>query len=228
MSPREITFNREAVLAAAVSIVREEGWEHLTARMIAERLKASVAPVYSVFGSMEALEREVLEEARRLLNEKMAVRYTDGAFLNIGVGMVVFARDEANLFGSLFHTRHNHSDIVDAIFASILSSMKADPFLRLLSDASLERLLHNIGMYTLGLAAAIVYGRREDSSTENVIRQLKNAGNMMIHGEVTGTADAESPDNEAVWERLLKEKNIVLPEPASSESVIKGKIKEKP
>lgn len=227
MSPREITFDREAVLKAAVSIVREEGWERLTARMVAKRLKASVAPVYSAFGSMEALEREVLEEARRLLNEKMAVRYTDGAFLNIGVGMVVFAREEAQLFGSLFHTRHNHPDIVDAIFASILARMKADPLLRLLSDSSLERLLHNIGMFTLGLAASIVYGRREDSSTENIIRQLNNAGNMMIHGEVAGIANAESPENQAVWERLLKEKNIVLPEAASPESVIKNKVKEK-
>jgi len=228
MSPRETTFSRETVLGAAIAIIRKEGWEHLTARKVAVRLKSSVAPVYSVFGSMEVLEREVLQQARRLLNETMAVRYTEGAFLNIGVGMVVFARDEANLFGSLFHTRHNHPDIVDGIFASILASMKADPFLRLLSDASLERLLHNIGMYTLGLAASIVYGRRQDPSSENIIRQLKNAGNMMIYGEVSGIADVESPENERVWTRLLKEKNIVLPEPPGPESVIKGKIKEKP
>ena len=213
MSPREITFNRETVLNAATSIVRKEGWEHLTARMIARRLKASVAPVYSAFGSMEALEREVLQEARRLLDEKMAVRYTDGAFLNIGVGMVVFARDEAQLFTSLFHTRHNHPDIVDGIFASILACMKADPFLRLLPDASLERLLHNLGLYTLGLAATIVYGRREDASTANIIRQLNNAGNMMIHGEVSGMDDCDSPENEKEWRRILAEKNIVLPQP---------------
>jgi hypothetical protein len=105
--------------------------------------------------------------------------------------MVVFARDEPNLFGSLFHTRHNHPDIVDSIFASILANMKADPFLRLLPDASLGRLLHNLGMFTLGLAASIVYGRREDPSAANIIRQLYNAGNMMIYAEVAGIADAD-------------------------------------
>jgi AcrR family transcriptional regulator len=228
MSPRETTFNRETVLKAAIKLVREYGWEALTARGIAKRLKASVAPVYSAFGSMETLEREVLQEARRLLNEKMAVQYTEGAFLNIGVGMVVFARDEAYLFSSLFHTRHNYPEIVDGIFGSILASMKADPFLRLLSDASLERLLHNLGMYTLGLAAAIVYGRKEDPSTENIIRQLNNAGNMMIHGEVTGIADADSPENQEMWTRLLKEKNIVLPAPEEPGSVLQSKIKVKP
>jgi AcrR family transcriptional regulator len=227
VSPRETTFKRGAILEAGLALVRERGWEALTARGIAERLKASVAPVYSAFGSMRALEREILQEARRLLDEKMAVRYTDGAFLNIGVGMVVFARDESQLFGSLFHTRHNHPDIVDAILSSILASMKADPFLRLLSDASLERLLHNLELYTLGLAAAIVYGRREDSSTENIVRLLMNAGNILIFGEVTGMADAESPENTVLWERVLREKHIVLPEPPSPESVIQFKTKER-
>jgi AcrR family transcriptional regulator len=226
MSPRETTFSRKTVLDAAISLVREEGWEALTARGIAARLESSVAPVYSAFGSMESVEREVLEEARRLLHDKMAVRYTEGDFLNIGVGMVVFARDESNLFISLFHTRHNHPDIVDGIFGSILASMKADPLLRLLSDASLVRLLRNLKMYTLGLAAAIVYDRREDPSTENIIRSLNNAGNMMIHGELTGLADAESPETEEIWARLLREKNIVLPEPRGPEDLRKNPNKE--
>jgi AcrR family transcriptional regulator len=213
MSPRETSFTREAVLAAAIGLVREEGWQSLTARAVAKRLGASVAPVYSTFGSMEALEREILEEARRRLEQAMAASYTPKAFLNIGVGMVVFAREEAHLFSALFHTRHSHSDIVDAIFASILESMKSDAMLRLLPDASLERLLHNLGMYTLGLAASIVYGRREDPSTGNIVRQLRNAGNMMIHGEVSGLAEAESPESDQEWQRIFEEKHIRLSGP---------------
>ncbi len=216
MSPRETSFTKEAVLQAAVALVRGAGWQAVTARAIANQLGASVAPLYSTFGSMEALEREILQEARRLLDKTMAVSYTPEAFLNIGVGMVVFARDEAHLFSALFHTRHSHSDIVDAIFASIFECMKADPMLRLLADASLERLLHNLAMYTLGLATSIVYGRREDPSTGNIVRQLRNAGNMMIHGEVSGLAEADSRASELEWERLLAEKHITLPEPSAA------------
>jgi AcrR family transcriptional regulator len=213
MSPRETTFDKATVLAAALELVREKGWKSLTARAVADRLKASVAPVYSTFGSMETLEREILEEARRRLHGKTMFAYSDNAFLNIGVGMVVFAREEAHLFSALFHTRHNHPDIVDGVFASILERMKADPMLKLLPDRSLERLLHTLGMYTLGLAASIVYGRKEDSSTETIVRLLMNAGNMMIFGEVSGIADCESPENEREWTRILKEKNIALPGP---------------
>jgi AcrR family transcriptional regulator len=211
MSARETIFDKGVVLAAAVEIVRGKGWQSLTARAIAHRLRSSVAPVYSTFGSMAALEREILEEARRRLHESTTFAYTEGAFLNIGVGMVVFAREESHLFTALFHSRHNHPDIVDGVLASILERMKADPMLKILPDPSLERLLHYLGTYTLGLAASIVYGRREESSTENIISRLKSAGNMMIFGEISGIADCESVENDREWTRILEEKNIVLP-----------------
>ena len=216
MSPRETTFDQATVLDAAVELVREKGWERLTARAVADRLEASVAPVYSTFGSMEALERAILEEARRRLHASTMVPYTPGAFLNIGVGMVVFAREEGHLFTALFHTRHHHADIVDGVFASILERMKADPVLRQLPGPSLDRLLHYLGMYTLGLAASIVYGRKIDAATENIIALMSNAGNMMIFGEVSGLAEMGSPEHEREWARILKDKNIILPEKESS------------
>jgi AcrR family transcriptional regulator len=211
MSPKETTFDKATVLAAAVDLVREKGWERLTARAVADRLNASVAPVYSTFGSMEALERAILEEARRRLHESTMVSYTPGAFLNIGVGIVVFAREERHLFTALFHTRHNHPDIVERIFASILERMRADPMLRQLPDRSLERLLHYLGMYTLGLAAAVVYGRKVDPSTENIIALMSNAGNMTIFGEVSGLAEVGSEEHEREWARVLAERKIILP-----------------
>jgi AcrR family transcriptional regulator len=212
MSPRELAFDKATVLTAAVGLVREKSWKSLTARAVAERLGSSVAPVYSTFGSMEALEREVLEEARRRLDARTAFPYTEKSFLNIGVGIVVFAREESHLFTALFYTRHDHPEVVDKVSASILERMKSDRMLRFLPDASLKRLLHYLGTYTFGLAASIVYGQTEDPSTENIIRLLMNAGNMMIFGEVSGLADCESPDNEREWERILKKKNIVLKE----------------
>jgi AcrR family transcriptional regulator len=213
MAPRKTTFDKRAVLETAVALVRDKGWESLTARVIADGLGASVAPVYSTFGSMDSLQREILLEAARLLHERTTVAYTEGAFLNIGVGIVVFARDEANLFRALFHVRHRHTDINEAIFTSILKRMKADPLLRQLSNRSLERLLDYLGTYTIGLAGAAAQGRLEDGSTEAVIRYLRDVGNMMILGEVMGTADSGSPESRSVWDGLLAEKKLVLPAP---------------
>jgi AcrR family transcriptional regulator len=216
MSPRETTFTRETVLQAGVAVVREAGWTGLTARKIARRLKASVAPVYSAFGSMPELERAILREARCRLSDRTIQSYSEVPFLNIGVGIVTFARDEAHLFSALFHTRHSYSDILKEFDASILDRMKQDPMLRLLPDESLRRLLDNIWMYTLGLATSIVYGQAEDVSTEHIIRSLRNAGNMMIFAEVAGIADCEAPENDRQWTRILKEKKIRLPQPEAA------------
>jgi AcrR family transcriptional regulator len=212
MAPKETTFTRDTVLQAALDVVRRRGWDALTARGVAERLGASVAPVYSAFGSMETLLRETLKEIRRLLQEYSSRAYSEIPFLNIGAGIVSFARDEPMLYQALFQIRHGFQDIVGDVNASILSWMKADAQLGLLSDASRERLYDNIGFYTMGLAAAVAAGRVADVSAETIVRLLKNMGNIVMFAEVSGIADSDSPENEREWLRLMKEKNIPLPE----------------
>jgi len=212
MTPKETTFTRDTVLQAALDVVRRRGWDGLTARGVAERLGASVAPVYSAFGSMETLLRETLKEIRRLLQEYTSQGYSESPFLNIGAGIVSFARDEPMLYQALFQIRHGFQDVVEGVNASILSWMKADAQLGLLSDASRERLYDNIGFYTMGLAAAVAAGRVADVSVDTIVRLLKNMGNIVMFAEVSGIADFDSPENEREWLRIMKEKNIPLPE----------------
>lgn len=214
MPPKRVSFPREAVLDAALALVRERGFDALTARAVAERLGASVAPVYSAFGSMDALGREVLREARRRLDAHTREAYTDVPFLNIGVGIVVFAREEPALFRALFLTRHHFRDVLASFDASVLERMKADAMLRLLPDRSLRRLLDNVWLFTLGLAAAVIVGGRP-ASTASIVRALRDAGNMMMHAEVVGTADAESPESGAAWAGAIAGRKIVLPEEAA-------------
>ena len=218
MSPKRTTFTREIVLRAALDVVRRRGFEGLTARSLAERLGTSVAPVYSALGSMENVQREALKEIHRLLQEYTSRDYSEIPFLNIGAGIISFARDEPLLFQALFQVRHGFQDIVEGINASILSWMKSDTHLGLLSEASRERLYDNIGFYTMGLAAAVAAGRVPDVSADNIVRLLKNMGNVVMFAEVSGIADCDSPENEREWVRIIKEKNIVLPDsrPASA------------
>ena len=217
MTPKKTIFDRGAVLQAALDIIRRHGWDALTARAVAGRLGASVAPVYSAFGSMESLSREALMEIRRLLEEYTARSYSELPFLNIGAGIVSFARDEPMFFQALFQSRHRFQDLVDQVNSSILSWMKTDANLGLLPDASRERLYDNIGFYTMGLAAAVAAGRVADASAENIVRLLKNMGNIVMFAEVSGIADCDSPENKREWTRLMKEKNI--PAPASEKPV---------
>jgi AcrR family transcriptional regulator len=211
MSPRNASFESKDVLETAVAVVRERGLANLSARKVARQLNASVAPVYKHFRSMEDLVRGVLETARGLMDERTRQAYSDIPFLNIGVGIVVFAREESHLFSALFHSRHHCRDILNSFYDSVLATMKEDRMLRMLSDSSLENLLRSIWLYTLGLATAVIYGQLPDTRTETIIRLLKNMGGVMIYAEAAGIADTESPEHEKEWARLIREKNYDFP-----------------
>ncbi len=211
MTPKKTTFTRDVVLQAAVDVVRRRGWEALTTRAISKHMGASVAPIYSAFDSMDSLFRETLKEIRLLLRDYTSRTYSEIPFLNIGVGIVSFARDEPLLYQAFFQTRHGYQDIVETVNASILSWMKTDAQLGILSSASRERLYGNIGYYTMGLASAVAAGRVTDVSTDNIIRLLKDMGNIVMFAEVSGIADSDSPENEREWKRILKKKNLLPP-----------------
>ena len=211
MSPRAVEFSRTLVLRAAVAVVRRRGLSGLSARAVATALRSSVAPVYKAYHSMGELTRGVLEDARGRLDERTRRAYTDIPFLNIGVGIVEFARDEGRLFQALFLSRHHQRDILATFRASVLSRMKADTTLRLMPDRSLDRVLDRIWLYTLGLATAIVHDQVPDTQTDAIIRSLKDVGNVLMFAELAGTADSESASNNTEWARLIREKGIVLP-----------------
>lgn len=209
MSPRTVVFDRPAIIAAALQLVREDGWEALTARRVAERLNASVAPLYKTFGAMADLELAVLAEIRRLLEERTHQHYTDMDFLNIGVGVVEFARDEPNLFRALYQVRHGRADIVQTITDSILERMKQQPMLDRLPEAALRRLLDNVRLYTLGLASAVVAGWWSDSSREAIVRRLMNTGHIFSFSEMAGITECDSLQSRDAWNRLLGKERVV-------------------
>lgn len=211
MTPRNTIFTREKVILAALDILRDRGMAAVTARNVARQLGSSVAPVYSTFDSICDLQREVLERASRMMDANTRKDFTPNLFLNIGVGIVVFAREEPQSFRALFLHHHRHRDILEKFFQSKLDRMKTDPMLQLMSEKSLDRLLQNVWLYTLGLATSVIYDQLRDTSTENIIASLNSMGGMLIYSELSGIIEPEHPDHQKYWKKLLEEKNISWP-----------------
>ena len=105
--PPKPKFTKEIILNTALEIVRSEGWPSLSARNIAKRLDASVGPIYSSLQSMGALEEELIGEVYALLHESMMTPRTDDPVLNLGLGYIVFARDEKRLFKCLIDEKYS-------------------------------------------------------------------------------------------------------------------------
>jgi AcrR family transcriptional regulator len=103
MAPR-IKISREDILAAAISIVREQGTEAVNARSVAARLECSIQPVFRTFGTIEELKRAVYQRAEEIYNGEMIKAMAAGGFRGIGRAYIGFARSEKNLFKLLFMT----------------------------------------------------------------------------------------------------------------------------
>jgi len=99
-------FTREAIVEAAFTVTREQGWPAVTARSIAKKVGSSTMPIYSSMKSMEEIETEVRGRAEALLLDFQRRDFGgESSSLNMAIGYVTFARDESNLFRFLYIDR---------------------------------------------------------------------------------------------------------------------------
>lgn len=156
--PPRAKFTREEILEAALSILREQGPEGVTARELGARLGSSARPIFTVFESMD----EVHQEVRRMVKDLYRQYVKEGlskplAFRGVGMAYIRFASREPKLFQLLFMTQQEKPDDVDHIlpvieesYEEILRSVR-EPY-----DLSVEearRLYRHLWVYTHGIAA---------------------------------------------------------------------------
>ena len=108
MQPRERRFlrTRQAILDAALEIIREEGPEGLSMRALADRIDYSAAGLYEYFGGKDEIIAEVCREGHDRLASHM--RTADPALpvvdylLEIGLGYIRFALENPDYFLLMF------------------------------------------------------------------------------------------------------------------------------
>ena len=105
MAPKN-KFTKEEMVAAALQVVRTKGIEGLTAKTMADALGTSTQPIFTAFGSMDGIKKEVYAAAIRVYD-----RYTEAGlqeripFFGVGMQYIRFAREEPELYRLLFLTR---------------------------------------------------------------------------------------------------------------------------
>lgn len=82
-------FGRKDVLDAALEIVRERGYEVLSARAVAERAGCSVQPIYSLFGDMTGLMQQLYKHARAWVTEYNVKHAHDGETCSNPTGLPI-------------------------------------------------------------------------------------------------------------------------------------------
>lgn len=113
--PPACRFTREQIVAAALAITRERGFDAVTARAIADTLHSSSKVIFSAFSGMDDLLAATIDAADAQYRAYSADFVRDSAdppYKAVGTAYIRFARNEPNLFQLLYmrdRRREDHS-----------------------------------------------------------------------------------------------------------------------
>lgn len=161
--PPKAKFSRDEIIEAALSIVKTDGFEALTARAVGTKLGSSARPIFTVFPNMEEVQQSVIGAAKALYRGYVKKGLEDiNAFKGVGTQYILFAINEPKLFQLLFMMERKEvprlsgvlpliEDSYEQILFSIQNAYKFD-------TASAERLYHHLWIYTHGIATLCATG----------------------------------------------------------------------
>lgn len=112
--PPKPKFTKDEIAQLALSIIKTEGVDSLTARNLGTKMGSSARPIFTVFNSMEEVKLAAREIALREFEEYASdFEGYKPAFKRIGMLMVEYAIHEPETFKLLFMQEHKNQKSFD-------------------------------------------------------------------------------------------------------------------
>lgn len=170
--PKKVIYTKEEIIDKAYEVLKESGLNTITARNLAKCLKTSPAPIYGYFSSMDLLKDELIKRAKGQFLSYVTINYTDKPFLNAGMGFVIFAREEKELFRSIFLMNSSYRDIISEFKTVIFEEIGKDNRFIKIDEDKKNWLFEKCWIYAHGFATLISMGFNKDSSDESIKNNL--------------------------------------------------------
>ena len=212
MAPK-YKFTKEEMVEAALQVVRTKGIGGLTAKTMADELGTSTQPIFTSFGSMEGIKREVYAAAVRVYDG-----YTDAGlkagvpFFGVGMQYIQFAREEPELYRLLFLSRETDLSAMKSM--EHLQQLVRPTLMRIYCMTSQEADLYfrNLWLVVHSLSTLIVTGDCPYSDQE--IGRILTSFSISICKsikEIPGFA-AGNFDRDAAFRALVQERTAATTE----------------
>lgn len=179
--PKKAIFTKDHILNKAFEMLEKKGLEEITARNLAKVLKSSPAPIYGFFKSMDDLKKELIERSKGVFMEYVKNEKTDLPILNIGMGIVVFAREESQLFRSIFLRENSYKGLIREFKSLIDKEISLDTRFDKIPEDIKEKLFLDCWTYAHGLATLVSTGYFEDPSDEFIKERLMAGAASVIY-----------------------------------------------
>ena len=174
--PPKPKFTKEEIIATALELVSERGIEALTARELGVKLGSSARPIFTVFKSMEEVQKAVRDAALKRFESyaEKAVHYTP-VFKQVGMQMILFAMEEPKLYQLVYMSENSEASNFESIFDRLgnVAQLCVDVIQRDydLSQAEAKSLFEHVWIHTFGIGTLCATGMCRFSQ-EEIIQML--------------------------------------------------------
>jgi hypothetical protein len=186
----EKRFSTDNIIEAAFMVTRTQGWERCTARSIAQELGSSTMPIYSGLKSMKHLEDAIVKRASDILIVYQTKIRSGAGFLDMGVGYVMFAQEEKNLFRMMyFREPGGTKDLERAkmsrgyVFDVLMDRLSHEEIMAGLRTTQRKEVLYKMWIFSHGLAVLINNSVIEPMTENEISHFLMDTGILVITGE---------------------------------------------
>lgn len=183
--PPKTRFSREDIIQAAFCVVRKHGWAGLSARSIAKELNSSTQPIYSHLKSIEDLKEEIVKKIYELLFSYGTTKRTGDPWVDVGLGYVLFAKEEKQLFHCLGDEKllPVAKKYAEQSFESVTETLSNYSPFQGLSEEQIYKIRKLGFIFAFGLAVLINRSHVTDITDEKEIaRLLKIADQALLKG----------------------------------------------
>lgn len=190
MPPRS-ELTKADVSSAAFELVRQQGFEAVTARNVATAIGCSTQPIYSLYANIDELKSDVYDQAAVFARECMLDCRDDGnsPALNVAIGFLRFAQEEKQLFRTLYLSGYKtYNPHTDQFLAEQLTtrSLRHSKRLRDASDEQLKRIFLKLMIYMIGIGT-LLNTRTLELDMGEAIGMVREMYEMLLRQE--GLAD---------------------------------------
>ncbi|HOS98131.1 MAG TPA: WHG domain-containing protein [Deltaproteobacteria bacterium] len=186
----EKRFSSEDIVNAAFQVIRKEGWDKCTARSIARELGSSTMPIYSALKSMKNIEDSIAKKASDVLLYYQTRKWSGLGFLDMGVGYVMFAQEERNLFRMMYFREPGTEDddqrarkFRGYVFDALMERLEHEEIMEGLSTEQRREVLSKMWVFSHGLAVLINNAVIEPMNESEISQVLMDTGSLIITGE---------------------------------------------
>lgn len=195
--PAKKRIFKEDILDAAINVIRTSGSQALTVRSIAKKLSCSTQPIYSEFGSFDALKDEL-----RFYAEEKYLCFTFTNYKEFATAFLGFAKKEKELFKFLYLRKRENTEtpIDDINYKKTIELLSSNLELDSESAKALHKWMQYY-CYTTGVMIATDY---RDPTDEEIGKELTDLYIIMLRHY----KNIESQDELNFW--LSKSRNLII------------------